>query len=133
MRRLLIASVALALAGLPAVALANENQDQGNGVAPRHNHVNRDPGDNEQPFGAARAVANSQCQSERARIGIAAFRAKYGPRHALRHCVATRLPADRTAAQQCVAERKAIGVAAFRAKYGLPHALRRCVLAKTGP
>ena len=138
MRRLLIVSASLAFAGLPAVALANAGDQQGDqnrgdvNVVVRHQSGDGNLGD-EPPFGAARAAANSQCLSERARIGLAAFRAKYGPRHAFRHCVAARLPADRAAAQQCVAERKAIGVAAFRAKYGLPHALRRCVLAKTGP
>jgi hypothetical protein len=80
------------------------------------------------------------CQAERARIGVAAFRAKYADRngkHAFARCVAAHVRErgeDRhDARQDCTAERNLIGVAAFRAKYGRgprhKDAFRRCVRA----
>ena len=39
------------------------------------------------PHPNRRRAAAARCRAERRTIGIRAFRAKYGPRHALRHCI----------------------------------------------
>jgi hypothetical protein len=116
MRRGIITMLAVGLIAGPAVAFAGENS-QGN------------EGDH---GGVALTVARLQCRNDRANLGLAAFRQRFGPRHAFANCVRAHLPADRTATQTCRTERRQLGGRAFRAKYGTPDALKACVIAKVG-
>jgi hypothetical protein len=87
---------------------------------------------NGQGVGAALRAAVQQCKQERSQGGVAAFRQKYGKRHAFIKCLRQRLPADRAAAQSCRGERKSMGLSAFQQKYGQPNAIVRCIRAQAG-
>lgn len=83
---------------------------------------------------AERREAAGDCRTERAEIGVEAFREKYGSnrnkRNAFGKCVSQTVRAERraelreeraerrNAAKECRAERDEIGVEAFREKYG---------------
>lgn len=128
MTKLIAVLAALAVVAIPAVAIG-QSGDHGKRANPgrAHHHqghlVKR----------VAHRLAAQECRTERKQTGKDAFRAKYGPKHAFRHCVRQHAKADRakvrTAAKACRAERKSTGKDAFRAKYNTPHAFRNCVRA----
>ena len=139
MKKWFIAAVALVIAGIPAAYAASPNQDKPKAAQAQ----------------TAEDTAAKQCKAERERIGVQAFKTKYGTNknkaNAFGKCVSGKSKDkakdekdddkdeagkdDGAAAKACRAERASIGVQAFAKKYGTNHNLRnafgKCVSGKS--
>lgn len=135
MKKWVIAAVALAIAGIPAAYAASPNQEKPKAA---------------QAQSAADSAAK-ECKAERERIGVQAFKTKYGTNHnkanAFGKCVSSKSKDkakddkdeadkdDSAAAKACRAERTSMGVEAFAKKYGTNHNLKnafgKCVSSKS--
>lgn len=139
MKKWVIAAVALVIAGIPAAYAASPNQDKPKAAQAQ----------------TAEDTAAKQCKAERERIGVQAFKTKYGTNknkaNAFGKCVSGKSKDkakddkdddkdeadedDGAAAKACRAERASIGVEAFAKKYGTNHNLRnafgKCVSGKS--
>jgi hypothetical protein len=138
MKKWVIAAVALVIAGIPAAYAASPNQEKPKAAQAQ----------------TAEDTAAKQCKAERERIGMQAFKTKYGTNHnkanAFGKCASSKSK-DKTkedkdekdeadkdasaAAKACRAERASMGVDAFAKKYGTNHNLRnafgKCVSGKS--
>ena len=144
MKKWVIAAVALVIAGIPAAYAASPNQDKPKAAQAQ----------------TAEDTAAKQCKAERVRIGVQAFKTKYGTNknqaNAFGKCVSGKSKDkakddkdekdeadkddkddkdDGAAAKACRAERASMGVEAFAKKYGTNHNLRnafgKCVSGKS--
>jgi hypothetical protein len=139
MRKWVIAAVALMIAGIPAAYAASPSAQESKSAQAQN----------------AEDSAAKQCKAERERIGVQAFKTKYGTNknkaNAFGKCVSAKSKvkakdeqdddkdeADKdqgAAAKACRTERASIGVEAFGKKYGTNHNLRnafgKCVSGKS--
>ena len=139
MKKWVIAAVALVIAGIPAAYAASPNAEK-----PKSTQAQ-----------SAEDTAAKLCKAERERIGVQAFKTKYGTNknkaNAFGKCVSGKSKdkskdekdddkddADKdegAAAKACKAERASIGVEAFAKKYGTNHNLKnafgKCVSGKS--
>ena len=141
MKKWVMAAVALVIAGIPAAYAASPNQEKPKSAQAQ----------------SAEDTAAKRCKAERERIGVQAFKTKYGTNknkaNAFGKCVSgkskdkakkdkddkdDRDEADKddsAAAKACRAERASMGVEAFAKKYGTNHNLKnafgKCVSGKS--
>ena len=138
MKKWVIAAMALLIAGIPAAYAASPSQEKPKAAQAQN----------------AEDTAAKQCKAERERIGVPAFKAKYGTNHnkanAFGKCVSGKSKDkakkdndekdeadedDSAAAKACRAERASMGVEAFAEKYGTNHNLKnafgKCVSGKS--
>ena len=139
MTKWVIAAVALVIAGIPAAYAASPNAEKPKSAQAQ----------------SAEDTAAKLCKAERDRIGVQAFKTKYGTNknkaNAFGKCVSGKSKdkakdekdddkdeADKdegAAAKACKAERASIGVEAFAKKYGTNHNLKnafgKCVSGKS--